>query len=173
MRRDKTRHAFTRPIFLYVLIFLAAAICITSLAGCAKEKKPVHKKIPPRERREPPESIRPYELPEERAMTPERQASNRLVEQGKVFLNNDELERAISTFSDAINVDTGNGEAYYYLAITHAKQGEPDVAVGLLDKADALLSRDPEWSERIDQARRDLGMGPTKEVTPSPIDQAF
>lgn len=143
------------------------------LAGCAKEKKPAHKRLPPHERREHPDAIRPYETPQEEVVTPARQASNRLVEQGKVFLDDEELERAASTFRDAINVDTKNGVAYYYLAVTHAKLGEPDVAEGLLDKADALLSRDPEWSERIEQTRSDLGMGPTKEVTPSPIDEAF
>ncbi|MFH1829619.1 MAG: hypothetical protein ABH871_02425 [Pseudomonadota bacterium] len=132
----------------------------------------MHKKLPTRERKEP-DAIRPYETSKEEALTPARQASDRLVEQGKLFLEKNEIERAASTFRDAINVDTKNGEAYYFLALTHVKLSEPDVAEGLLDKAEALLSHDPEWSERIDQTRRDMGMGPKKEVTPSPIDEAF
>lgn len=97
----------------------------------------------------------------------------RLVEKGKGYLDGGDFEKAKSVFRDAVNVDSNNGIAYYWLAITQARIGETDVAMGLLDKADALLSRDPEWSERIDQARKDMGVGPSNHVVPSPVDEAF
>lgn len=151
-----------------MLIAIASA-----LAGCAKEKKPAHKRFPTTERREPKDAIRPYEQAPEAAASPARQASDRLVDKGKSFLDGGELERAKATFRDAVNVDSNNGVAYYWLAITQGRLGETDVALGLLDKADALLSRDPDWSEKIEKARKDLGMGPSNHVVPSPVDEAF
>ncbi len=173
MRRYKTRDPLQRYRHRHLLTALALLAVASLLAGCAKEKKPSYKKIPSKERVEPKDAIRPYEQAPEAPATPARQASDRLVEKGKGLLDTGELERAQSTFRDAINVDSNNGVAYYWLAITQARLGETDVALGLLDKADALLSRDPEWSERIDKARKDMGMGPSNHVAPSPIDQAF
>jgi len=143
------------------------------LSSCAKEKEPAHKRLPPSERREPKDAIRPYEQAPETVSSPARQASDRLVQKGKSLLDGGDLEKAQSTFRDAVNVDSNNGVAYYWLAITHGRLGETDVAMGLLDKADALLSRDPEWSEKIEKARKDLGMGPSNHVVPSPVDEAF
>ncbi len=173
MRRDKIRDAFRRIRTRRVLTALALVAIAGVLASCAKEKRPAHKRIPPTERREPKDAIRPYEQAPETVSTPARQASDRLVEKGRSFLDDGELERAKSTFRDAVNVDSNNGVAYYWLAITQGRLGEADVALGLLDKADALLSRDPDWSERIEKARKDMGMGPSNHVVPSPIDEAF
>lgn len=172
MRRDKIRDAFRRICARRVLTALALIVITSVLASCAKEKRPAHKRLPP-ERREPKDAIRPYEQAPEVAATPARQASDRLVEKGKAFLDDGELERAKSTFRDAVNVDSNNGVAYYWLAIAQGRLGETDVALGLLDKADALLSRDPDWSEKIEKARKDLGMGPSNHVVPSPVDEAF
>jgi Tfp pilus assembly protein PilF len=172
MRRVKIRDAFRRIRARRLLSVLALVAIASVLAGCAKETKPAHKKLPP-VRREPKDAIRPYEQAPETVSTPARQASDRLVEKGKSFLDGGKLERAKSTFRDAVNVDSNNGVAYYWLAITQGRLGETDVAMGLLDKADALLSRDPDWSERIEKARKDLGIGPSNHVVPSPVDEAF
>jgi Tfp pilus assembly protein PilF len=173
MRRDKIRDIFRRIRTRRVLTALALVAIASVLASCAKETKPAHKRLPKTERREPKNAIRPYEEAPEAAATPARQASDRLVEKGKSFLDDGKLGRAKSTFRDAVNVDSNNGVAYYWLAITQGRLGETDVALGLLDKADALLSRDPDWSEKIGKARKDLGMGPSNHVVPSPVDEAF
>ena len=173
MRRDKIRDTLQRYRHRHILTAIALLIVASLLAGCAKEKKPAYKRLPERERREPKDAIRPYEEAPEAKITPARQASDRLVEKGKSFLEDGELEKARTTFRDAVKVDSDNGVGYYWLAIAQARLGETDVAMGLLDKADALLSRDPEWSERIDKARKDMGVGPSNHVTPSPIDEAF
>ncbi len=173
MRRDKIRDTFKRFGYRNVLTMVAMIVAVSLLAGCAKETRPAHKRLPPTERREPKDAIRPYEQVPETRVTPARIASNRLIEKGSVLLDGGDLERAKSTFRDAVGVDTSNGVAYYWLAITQARLGAVDVAQGLLDKADALLSRDPEWSEKIDKARKDMGMGPSDRVVPSPVDEAF
>jgi len=173
MRRDKIRDTFERFGSRNILTAVVLIVAVSFLAGCAKETKPAHKRIPPTERREPKDAIRPYEQTPEAHATPARLASDRLVEKGNAFLGDDDLGRAKSKFRDAVNVDPNNGTAYYWLAITQARLGENDVALGLLDKADALLSRDPEWSEKIDKARKDMGMGPSNHVVPSPVDEAF
>lgn len=172
MLRDQIRVAVERARPRRVLIAVACVALAASLAGCAKEVKPAHKKLP-QERREPKDAIRPYERAAPVPATPARQASDRLVEKGKSLLGAGELERAQSTLRDAVNVDSGNGVAYYWLAIAQGRLGETEAALGLLDKADAMLSRDPEWSEKIDQARKDLGVGPSNHIAPSPVDQAF
>lgn len=81
----------------------------------------------------------------------------RLVEQGKLLLDQDELEAATVAFRDAVGVDGTNGVAYYYLALAYTRMDRPEVAVGLLDKAEALLGDDKEWMDRIDELRIELG----------------
>lgn len=173
MRRDQIRHASQRGHHRNLLTAVALILLAAFLASCAKEERPAYKRIPQKERKEPKDAIRPYEQAPEQPATPARLASDRLVEKGRGYLDAGDLEKAQSALRDAVNVDSANGVAYYWLAIAQARMGEAEVAMGLLDKADALLSRDPEWSERIDQARRDIGVGPSNEVVPSPIDEAF
>jgi Tfp pilus assembly protein PilF len=173
MRRDQISDAFQRTRAKRILTAVLLVVLAAVIGGCAKETKPAHKRIPPKERREPKDAIRPYEQAQPVPITPARQASNQLVEKGKSLLDAGALERAQSTFRDAVNVDAGNGVAYYWLAIAQGRLGENDAALGLLDKADAMLGRDPEWSEKIDQARKDLGMGPSNNIVPSPVDEAF
>ncbi len=109
----------------------------------------------------------------EAVVGPERQASDRLLAKGRAILEQGDYERAASAFSDAVNVDTTNGVAYYYLALARARQGETDVALGILDKAEALLAHDEDWTARIDDLRKELGSGESHEMVPSPLDQSF
>ena len=110
--------------------------------------------------------------PEEVA-TPERAASERLVEKGIAMLDEGGFQRAANLFRDAVNIDTTNGVAYYYLAFARSRLDEREVALGLLDKAEALLSYDEDWVKRIDELRAELGAEGTGQVVPSPIDEAF
>lgn len=81
-------------------------------------------------------------------------------------------DQASSTLRDAINVDSTNGAAYYYLAEAYAGNEENDLALGILDKAEALFKNDASWIERINALKVKLGGTPT--ITgPTPIDSAF
>ncbi len=148
----------------------------TILAGCAEmPKRPTHKRLP-QKRTAPKEVIRPAEAPAAaaaaQAATPKRHASMRLVEKGNAMLEAQEYDRATTFFRDAINVDGTNGVAYYSLALTRARQDEGDAALGLLDKAEALLGADPEWMTRIAELRAEIGGEPSP-FAPTPIDDAF
>ncbi|MFH0800008.1 MAG: hypothetical protein V2A66_07515 [Pseudomonadota bacterium] len=122
----------------------------------------------------PPEAVRTNARPSTaETATPQRQASMRLVEKGKALMDAQNFDRASATFRDAINVDASNGLAYYYLAAADAKTAQAAVALGLLDKAEALLGADAEWMDRINELRSELGAPASKPTVPSPIDQAF
>lgn len=106
-------------------------------------------------------------------LTPQRQASMRLVEKGRAQLEAQDADRAAAVLMDAVNVDASNGVAYYYLAAANQQLGRNEIALGLLDKAEALLGADPEWMGRIDELRAAMGGAVTTPVGPSPIDQQF
>ena len=184
-------HQHLRGAARPILTALALLCSFTLIAGCTGfQKKPPQKKLPPGthkvqpkkpggqapgeagpERQLPKDVMRPA-APSTEA-TPARTASDRLVEKGKSFLDAKDYERAATTFREAVNVDTRNGPAYYYLALAQARLGQSDVAAGLLDKAEALLNGDAEWTEKIDALRSELGSAHPKPVVPSPIDRAF
>ncbi|HPM40855.1 MAG TPA: hypothetical protein PLY45_00270 [bacterium] len=161
-------------------------MALAFLVSCAgAPKKPAYKKIPPAgkppaERAEP---AKPAPVPEAQranvrpstmdAVTPQRQASMKLVGKGKEFLKAGDADRAASVLMDAVNVDSSNGVAYYYLAVASAKQGKAEVAEGLLDKAEALLGADEEWGARIDDLRANLGAPGSDKIVTSPIDVSF
>jgi tetratricopeptide (TPR) repeat protein len=190
MRRRATcpsfpiRRGACRPL----LIGIALLCGLTLLAGCADfQKKPSHKKLPAREYKAPkapaggvtaptqeaPKSVIRPAAPATAPATPARQASDRLVAKGQALLDAKDYERAASAFREAANVDAQNGAAYYYLALAQARLGQPDVAAGLLDKAEALLNGDPEWTARIDELRAEVGGAPPKPLVSSPIDKSF
>lgn len=103
----------------------------------------------------------------------------RLVDRGGAQLNSDDYELAAATFRDAINVDSTNGVAYYYLAKANALLGESEAAVGILDKAEALLAGDEVWLRRVNGLRVEISSGDVgqgggeKVIAPPPIDEAF
>lgn len=100
-------------------------------------------------------------LPQE--FHPKREASQKIVEAGREYLDAGQYEKAIQTFQEAINVDAQNGVAYFYLADTLYQTKAYEDAIGLLDRATTLLKRYPEWREEIvhlrwliDQARGNM-----------------
>lgn len=171
MRRDKAGFIGKRNRSHGVLTLVALLVLALLLSGCPK--KPVHKKLPSGARQPPPKEMKEPMTAPEAVVGPERQASDRLLTKGRAILEQGDYERAASAFSDAVNVDTTNGAAYYYLALARARQGETDVALGILDKAEALLAHDEDWTARIDELRKELGSGGSHEVVPSPLDQSF
>lgn len=170
-----------------ILTILCVIVCALFIAGCAaKAKRPAYKRLPPAEKKQPTTAPSPAEKPAAEpprmnvrpstldVVTPQRQASMRLVEKGRTLADAGDYERAAASFRDAVNVDGSNGIAYYYMAFVDAKLGHIDVALGLLDKAEALLGADAEWMARIDELKTELGVPPSgRPAMPSPIDQAF
>lgn len=137
-------------------------ICAVFLA--CPPKKPV-KKVPRPPAEKPSEVSRPPATPE--VMTPQRRASDRLVQKGVNQLDSRNYENALQALQEAVNIDGTNGIAYYYLALTNDYLGEKDAAMGLLDKAESLLGHDPSWLEKIDDLREDLS-GEKTPGTPLP-----
>ncbi len=100
-------------------------------------------------------------------MTPQRKASDSLVEKGKTALSSKNYDDAAQIFQNAVNVDGSNGTAYYYLALTNHYMGQERTAAGLLDKAESLLRSDKQWMEKIDELRS-LVTGEKPPVAPLP-----
>jgi tetratricopeptide (TPR) repeat protein len=175
MRRDRyERGGRASPIRRILSCALLIAVAL-SATGCPKAPPRAKGKPgePRRERAVPKDVVRPEQQAQDAVATPARLASNRLLDRGKAQLDSRDYSRAATTLRDAINVDTTNGAAYYYLALAQARLEQPDLALGLLDKAEALLGSDEGWAAMIEDLRREIGAPATHQVVPSPIDQAF
>jgi len=133
-----------RQALICFLIFSIALL----FTGCPKEPA---KKRPRAKPSRQVETKKPQPPPE--IYTPQRKASDRIVEKGKVQLDQENYERALQFFQDAVNIDSANGVAYYYLALTNVKLEQEDIALGLLDKAEALLQHDPTWLGKVEELR--------------------
>lgn len=83
------------------------------------------------------------------ASNPARNASMNIANKGKVALNANELERALSFFREAVIIDGTNGIAYYYMAKTRFLLKQYEEALGILDKAETLLASNDDWIETI------------------------
>lgn len=147
-------------------------------AGCAgKTAAPPYKKLPPKvPAEEKGEAARQMSVVTAGdASGPERRASIQLVEKGRALMDGDDAEAASTAFSDAMNVDSTNGEAYYYLALAYYYTEKPDLAAGLLDKAEQLLGSDDAWRAKIDELRGELGASGASAPLPAkdPVDQGF
>lgn len=90
------------------------------------------------------------------AGTPERSASMEMVAKGKVHLGSNKYDKALGVFQEAVVVDGTNGIAYYYLAKTRFYLSQFEEALGILDKADALLGTSEEWAEAIQMLRTQI-----------------
>ena len=152
------------------------------LAGCAEAPKhypsrPTPKKPPvvqPTLPPMPPPAQRANVRPSTKdAVTPQRQASMKLVEKGKALIDRRDPEQAASVLMNAVNVDPSNGVAYYYLAVANEEMGQHDVAMGLCDKAEALLGAVDSWLVRINQLRGGIDEPQKQRMIQSPIDAAF
>lgn len=88
--------------------------------------------------------------------SPERTASNSLVEEGEQALDHGFYDRSADFFQEAVKTDPSNGVGYYYLALVKFRTGEYGEVSGFLEKASALLANDTAWSEKIDSLRQDL-----------------
>ena len=149
---------------MIILSFLFTACPPAAKKPPAKPKAKIEEKKKPGEVTRPPEAQQPD--------TPQRKASNRVMDKGKTALDGKSYDQAAQLFQDAVNIDSTNGAAYYYLAMTDHYLGQNAVAAGLLDKAESLLRRDAYWMEKIEELRS-VVTGEKPSVTPLPpvIDQ--
>jgi tetratricopeptide (TPR) repeat protein len=119
------------------------------LLSCASKRKPERPKLPPGSR-EPPISAPTEEL------TPERKASNALIDEGQQALDRGLYDRAADLFQESVAVDPTNGAGYYYLALVKLKAGEYGEAWDFTEKAETLLPKDSDWIEKIEALRQEL-----------------
>lgn len=138
--------------FLSILLIVSISIMMTS---CSKELHTKYKKLPPKQPtvKTSPEQDKKDKTQEVDEQVPnvssKRIASMKLVEEGNSYFEKENLLQAEKSFRNAIEIDWTNGQAYYYLAMTHFKKGEFETADGLLDKAESLLNKDKVWIEKI------------------------
>lgn len=85
--------------------------------------------------------------------SPQRLASMEIVERGRVAMARREWDKALQSFQEAVTVDGTNGIAYYYLAKTRYELRQPAQAMGLLERAEALLGDSAEWLENVAELR--------------------
>jgi len=164
-----------RKINLFISLFVVFFIFVLSSAGCVKQghkKEPV-KKTERKVERKTTEVKTQFNVYEN---TPRRKASDRIVEKGMLEFQSKKYEQALQLFQDAVNVDSSNGVAYYYLALTNIELDRKNAANGLLDKAEALLSHEPGWLEKIENVRKSIGTSDKaqyRSFSPLPSNEEF
>lgn len=131
-------------------ILLNVFLAILLSFGCAP-KGPK----PKRPRPKPPTQQAPVPI-EGDEESPERDASNAVIEEGKIDFESGYYDRAAASFREAVTIDAGNGAAYYWLALAKLRSGEYGEAEGLIEKAITLLSHRPEWAERLEELQREF-----------------
>lgn len=141
-----------KPLGL-LLAGLAALACAHGGSDDRSERA-----VPARER-EAPRSVAaappPREVSTDRVLgvdagagSPERAASQSLVEEGKGYLIAGQAGEAERRFDRATRIDPTNGFAYYFLGRARVASGDRNGAIGVLEKAESLLGPYPEWRER-------------------------
>jgi hypothetical protein len=85
------------------------------------------------------------------AGSPRREASQRLVEEGKGYAVAGQDAAARDRFESALRLDGSNGEAYFQLARLAADDGDWSDAAGYQAKAEALLRGTPGWDAALDE----------------------
>lgn len=148
---------------MYPLIF---CLFILIFSGCAKEPA---KKLPPPKPKTGEKIPSPPSPEAEKTLSPRREASQRLVQIGQGYLENGEIDKAVQTLQEAINVDYENGIAYFYLSKSLLEKGSYDDALNILDRAENFLSEQESWKTKVEELRttiKDAKEGKTAEPTP-------
>ncbi len=126
-----------------------ALFMIVLALGCAGKREPGRAKMPPDSRQAP-------VVADEDELTPQRAASNALIDDGEKAFAQGRYDSAADLFQQAVTVDPTNGAAYYHLALAKTRSGEYGEAEGLIEKADQLLGGKPEWVEKLEELKRDF-----------------
>ncbi len=127
-----------------------------AVVSCAPKQEPkVPKKIESTAESRPPEML-PEVAPEEGDLvTPERQASDALIDEGVRLESRGLYGRSADFFQEAVTVDPTNGAGYFHLASSHLKSGEYGDVEGLIAKARTLLDANAEWTARLNDLEQD------------------
>jgi len=89
------------------------------------------------------------ETPPERP-SPRALASLELSSQARILIEAGRLDEAIRTLERAVNLHSGSGEGYYYLAEAWRLKGSRSQATEYNALASIRFQDDPEWMRRID-----------------------
>ena len=139
------------------ILILALAVMLSASFGACSFKKGPAKRIPTAKKPAEKDVIRPADTqPVERPVTPQNIAAQKLIRDGQTYLDQKNYELAAVRFQYAINVDPRNGEAYYFLGLADFYLEQYDEAMGMLDKAKALLQHDERWIERIENLKASI-----------------
>ena len=131
----------TTRLIAIIRVLLALAV----LAGCMPEAN-VKKDIAPESPTAPAPPVESEKAPRPDARI---QASQTLTDQGRHFLKNQQPDKAIRMFEQAISLNPVNGQNYYYLAEARLIKGELTEARQFNRLAETYLKQDARWMIRI------------------------
>lgn len=80
---------------------------------------------------------------------PQRAASLRIAEEGRMLLQVRQYEKGLSRLEKAIAVDSRNRHAYYYLAEAHYRLAHHQQSLNFLEIIEPSLADEPKWLARI------------------------
>jgi tetratricopeptide (TPR) repeat protein len=152
------RFSSGRPVRYGFALLLAIIVACGGADREPPRMSPERRAAPPEEEAEggsPAVGAEPREISTDTAIaddagagTPEREASQQVVEEGKGYLITGLSVEAERRFERATRIDPTNGFAYYWLGRARLEAGEPAAAAGVLEKAESLLGPYPEWRDR-------------------------
>ena len=94
-----------------------------------------------------------YRLPDLAAVTgaglPQREASMKLLQQGRTLLRAESHEAALARFEQAIRVDSSNPYSHYFVARAHYFLGNYRESLNFLEVAESGLAVDDRWLAEI------------------------
>lgn len=117
----------------------------TSRTSTKNQSAPVEKEV-----------LRPEQKQYASVSNPARSASMQMVQKGKEFLAEQKYNNAAQSFREAVIIDSTNGVAYYYMAKTRFFLKQYEEALGILDKAEDLLSTSEQWTEAVAILRTEI-----------------
>ena len=98
-----------------------------------------------------------YELPRlpeaAGAAQPQRTASMKLVQQGRLLLESGQYKQALATFEQAIGMDSANPYSHYFVAQAHYSLGKHRESLSFLDVAELRLAADARWLAEVQVLR--------------------
>jgi tetratricopeptide (TPR) repeat protein len=80
---------------------------------------------------------------------PQRAASIRLTEEGRILLESGDPSRALSRLEKAIAVDSTSPYGFFFLASAHAALGRQQESLKFLDVAEPLFGADAYWLSEV------------------------
>jgi len=89
--------------------------------------------------------------------SPRTVASLRLTEQARILIETKKPDEAISILEKAMNINTNNGENYYFLAEAWIMKGNKEQALEFNRMAGLYLKNNAEWNMKVRQQKERIG----------------